>query len=269
VTYETIRYAVDGAVATVRLHRPDRMNAVVEAMYVEIEDALDRIEAEPDVRCVVVAGSPRVRDGVSRPAFCAGADLKEHAAGSRGPAERRAYIERAHATVRRVFEFPRPVVAAVAGPARGAGTELALACDLVVMADEATLALPETGLGTFVGGGLTWLLPRIVGLARARELIYTGRTIAGPEAVALGLALVSVPGERLDDEVRALATTIAERAPVSIAHAKRCLNSAWDRGHAEAVDDETATILACMDTEDWAEGVRAFAERRAPRYRGR
>jgi len=268
VRYGTIRLEIDAPVATIRLHRPERMNAVVEAMYREIADALTRIENDPELRCAVLTGTELHRGEDRKQAFCAGADLKEHGAGRRGPAERRAYIELAHETVHRLFTSATPVVAAVNGPARGAGVELALACDLVLMADTATLALPETGLGTFVGGGVTWVLPRLVGLARARELIYTGRVLDGPAAVDAGLALRSVPLDRLEAETRELAATVATKAPVSIRLAKRLLNEGSSRFDA-ALADETEAILACMETEDWAEGVRAFAEKRAPRYRGR
>lgn len=267
--FETLRVATDGPVTTVRLHRPDRMNAVTETLYDELSRAFDAVEADPDVRAVILTGSPRVRDGVEKPAFCAGADLKEHGSGRRDAAARRAYIEMAHRTVRRVFAFSRPVIAAVGGPARGAGTELALACDLVLMAEGATLGLPETGLGTFVGGGLTWILPRLVGLARAKELVYTGRVLDGPEAVREGLALRAVPLAELEAAARDLAGAIARQAPVSIGHAKRLLHASHDHGYDDALAAETEAILGCMETEDWAEGVRAFAERRRPRYRGR
>lgn len=265
----TIRVERDGPVTVIRLHRPDRMNAVNETLYRELGEALDAVEADPGQRAVILTGSPRVRDGVEKPAFCAGADLKEHGSGRRDAAARRAYIEGVHAVVRKVFRLPRPVIAAVGGPARGAGTELALACDFVLIAESATLGLPEIGLGTFVGGGLTWILPRLVGLARARELIYTGRVLDGRAAVEAGLALRAVPLASLEPEARTLARELAGQAPISLAHAKRRLHASYDRDYEAAVDEETEAILACMETEDWAEGVRAFAERRPPRYRGR
>ncbi len=267
MSYETLRLERDGPVATIRLARPERMNAVIEEMYREIGAALAALGSEPENRAVVVTGSVRVKDGVEKPAFCAGADLKEHASGRRSRAERRAYIELAHETLRRILVFPRPVVAAVNGPARGAGAELALACDFVLMADEATLALPEVGLGTFVGGGLTHLLPRLVGLARARELVYTGRVVDGPEAAALGLALRSVPRDRLEAEARSLAARLAAQAPRSMEIAKRLLLRA-DVDVETALGLETDAIVECMETEDWSEGLRAFAEKRAPRYTG-
>lgn len=267
--YGTLICETDGPLATIRLNRPERMNAVIESMYEELRRAFGAFARDDANRCIVLTGSVLRRDGVDKQAFCAGADLKEHSAGRRGADERRRYIELAHATVQRIFSFPRPVIAAVNGPARGAGAELALACDFVLMADEATLGLPEVRLGTFVGGGLTHVLPRLVGLARAKELIYTGRVLDGQQAVRCGLALRSVPLSRLADEAHELAAELAAAAPLPLEQAKRFLNEAHATDMAAALRLETDAIVACMDTEDWHEGLRAFAERRAPRFRGR
>lgn len=269
MTYSTILLDVDGPVATVRLNRPERMNAVVEAMYEELQRALDQLAGDRDVRVVVLTGSVLERGGVPKQAFCAGADLKEHAGGRRNPAQQRIYIELAHETTRRLAHHSQPVIAAVNGPARGAGAELVLCCDLVLMADDATLAFPETGLGTFIGGGATFHLPRLVGLARARELVYTGRVVSGAEAVELGLALASVPVADLETAAATLAATLAERAPLSLRLAKRLLNESAESDLDTALAAETEAILECMGTDDWREGVRAFAERRAPAFRGR
>jgi enoyl-CoA hydratase len=264
----TILFERDGAVAVVRLNRPERMNAVVEAMYRELHEALHVVRETADIHCLVITGSVLERDGVRKQAFCAGADLKEHASGARDAAARQAYIHLAHEVTRQIAELAKPVVAAVNGPARGAGAELALACDLVVMADEATIAFPEVGLGTFVGGGVSHLLPRLVGLARARELVYTGRTVGGREAVALGLAQASVPVDRLAAEVGALAARLAAQAPLSLALAKRFLARSPGQDLGTVLALEADAILGLMESDDWREGVAAFAEGRAPRFRG-
>jgi enoyl-CoA hydratase len=256
-------------VATIRLNRPERMNAVIEEMYTEIQDALARASADPGIRCVILTGTVLRRDGKEKQAFCAGADLKAHAAGERDADGRRRYIRLAHETTRRIHDLPKPILAAVNGPARGAGTEMALCCDLVLMAEDATLALPETGLGTFVGGGVTHLLPRLVGLARAKELIYTGRVIDGRTAVELGLALECHPAGELLDRARSLAREIADKAPISIALAKRLLQRDPGLDYETALDRETEAILTCMESEDWKEGIRAFAEKRKAEFRGR
>lgn len=264
----TLRVERRDRVTTVRLHRPDRMNAVNEAMYRELAGVLDQAAADPGVGALVLTGSVRERDGVRRQAFCAGADLKDHDAGRRTRAQQRAYIELAHDTARRLYEHPKPVVVAVNGAARGAGAELVLCCDLVLVADDATIAFPETGLGTMVGGGATWHLPRLVGLARAKELVLTGRVLDGGQAVAIGLALRSVPVAGLDAAALELAAALAARAPRSMAFAKEQLQRSAGRDLDTALRLEAEAILACMETADWREGARAFVERRPPEFTG-
>jgi enoyl-CoA hydratase len=269
MSYSTIQLERDGPVAIIRLHRPERMNAVIEEMYEEILEVLRSLADDRGVRCLILTGSVLLREGVRKQAFCAGADLVKHAAGERTAGQRRAYIELAHRTALELFRFPRPILAAVNGPARGAGTEMALACDLMFMAEKATLAFPETGVGSFVGGGVTALLPRLVGLATAKDLVYSGRVIDGGEAVRLGLALRAVPVERLESVTLEYARELAARAPLSVALVKRFLQ----RPPVEDLDTvlrlEANAILDCMETEDWAEGARAFTERRKPHFEGK
>lgn len=266
--YQTIQVERDGDIIVITLNRPHRMNAVIEEMYLEIQAALERARVEGH-RCLIVTGSVLERDGLVKQAFCAGADLKKHATGERTRRQNRRYIELAHETTHRIYEFPRPIIAAVNGPARGAGAELALACDFVLMAEDATLGFPETGLGTFVGGGVTHILPHLVGMARAKELVYTGRVVNGKEAVALGLALRSCALENLHEEALVLARNLASQAPIPITFAKKHLQRPSNLDLEAVLQLETEAILACMDTEDWHEGLRAFAERRPPRYQGR
>jgi enoyl-CoA hydratase len=266
--YQTIQFERKGSIGVIRLNRPHRMNAVIEEMYLDIRATIESARTG-SFRCLILTGSALERDGQVKQAFCAGADLKKHSTGERTPAQKRRYIELAHETTREIFEFPRPIIAAVNGPARGAGTELALACDFLLMADDATLAFPETGLGTFVGGGVTCILPRLVGLARAKELVYTGRVISGKEAAAIGLALRCCPLEALLDEAMSLACELAAKAPVSMGFAKRYLQRSPDHDLESVLQLEANAILACMDTEDWREGLRAFNEHRPPHYEGR
>lgn len=269
MTYECIECLSDGAVAVIKLNRPERMNAVIEEMYIEIQDVLERTRADTGIRCLILTGSVLETKGMKKQAFCAGADLKKHSTGERSEAERENYIRLAHETIRKIVEHPKPIIAAVNGPARGAGTELALACDLILMADEATLALPETGLGTFVGGGVTQILPRLIGMARAKELVYTGRIINGRTAVELGLVLRCHPVARLFEEARALAWVLADKAPLSMALAKKYLRLSSRLEFGEVLELETKAILSCMKSEDWHEGLAAFSEKRKPRFTGR
>jgi len=267
--FETIIYEVDDGVAVIRLNRPHRMNAVIEQMYVDLQHALGAVEDDPDVRAVILTGSVRKHPDGDKQAFCAGADLKEHGAGRRTAEQKRAYIELAHETTRQLYQASVPTIAAVNGPARGAGAEMALNCDFVLMAETATLAFPETSLGTFVGGGVTAHLQRVVGVTEAKRLIYTGAVLDGPAAAASGLALSSHPLDELMPAARELAATLADRAPVSIAFAKMLVQGAPGQDLEVVLRAETEAILDCMATEDWQEGVDSFAERRKPVYRGR
>ncbi|MBN2468604.1 MAG: enoyl-CoA hydratase/isomerase family protein [Deltaproteobacteria bacterium] len=267
--YETIRYSPIDAIGIIELNRPERMNAVTEKMYKEIQEILDSTSLDPDVRAIILTGSVLKKSSGEIQAFCAGADLKDHAAGKRTPAQRRDYILLAQETTRRIYDFPKPVIAAVNGPARGAGSEMALNCDFIFMADTASIAFPETGLGTFVGGGATYHLPRLVGLAKAKEIIYSGKVLYGKAAVEFGLALNSFPVERLLDESIAFAQMLTEKAPISMQHAKMILQGGLHLDIDPVVRLEAEAILSCMETSDWHEGIRSFKEKRKPVYRGR
>jgi len=267
--YRTIEFFEDGYVGIIRLNRPERMNAVIEEMYLEIQDVLELARFDELIRALILTGSVLKRGDVEKQAFCAGADLKKHASGERTHAQKREYILLAHETTKKIYEFPKPIIAAVNGPARGAGSEMALNCDFVFMAEEANIAFPETGLGTFVGGGVTYHLPRIVGLTKAKELVYSGRVVDGKTAVELGLALRCYKVEELLAETKAFAKALGERAPVSMGLAKKRLQQSPALDIETVVHLEAEAILTCMDTEDWHEGIRSFNEKRKPKYKGK
>ncbi len=226
---KTVLYERDGQVGVLRLNRPERMNAVIERMYLDIQAVLDEARGDPEIRALVLTGTVWEREDGDKQAFCAGADLKKHAAGERTPWQKREYILLAHEITRRLYELEKPTIAAVNGPARGAGAEMALCCDFIFMADEATLAFTETGLGTFVGGGVTRHLTRLVGMARAKELIYTGRILDGQEAVDFGLALRSYPEKEILSAAIDFGEELALRAPVSLAFAKELIQLSQQR----------------------------------------
>jgi len=267
--FETIIYEKEDGVGIVRLNRPERMNAVIEEMYRDLQSALGMAESDGQVRVLILTGSVRKHPDGDKEAFCAGADLKKHAGGQRTAVQRRQYILLGHETCRRLHNFPKPVIVAVNGPARGAGAEMALNGDFLFMADTATIGFPETSLGSFVGGGVTRHLTQIIGMMRAKELIYGGRVLNGPESVGMGLALKSVPVANLMDDARAFARELAAKAPISMAFAKSQIQEAPGRDLQTVLLLEADAILATMHTEDWQEGVRSFAERRPPVYRGR
>lgn len=256
---DTVEYRVDGHVATVTLSRPDRLNAVTKELYAGVLGALERASAD-EARVVVLQGAGR--------AFCVGADMKEHGERERTTAEKREYAWQAQHACRAIQTHERPVIAKVQGYAIGAGAEMALSTDLVVMADDAEMRFPETGIGTYVGGGVTYRLPDRVGTATAKRLLLTAASVDGPDAAEIGLVDETVPADDLDDAVDELAVEIADNAPIPVAFAKRQLDRRPDDPEL-ALTAEVDALLTCMETDDWQEGVDAFAEDREPVFEGR
>ena len=250
----------EGPVRVLRLNRPERLNAVSLPLYRELEAALEDAASDGDVRVVVLTGAGR--------AFCAGADLKAHRQRPLGPDERREYIESGQRVHRAIQTLPRPVIAAVNGHAVGAGIELALSCDFVIVAEDAKLRLPEATLGTLIGGGTSYTLRRRVGHARAAELILLGDFFSGADAVEWGLANAAAPAEEILPRARDLADRLARNAPISMRLSKRLLDRAARLTPEEAMAAEAEALDECMASEDWKEGVQAFAEGRDPVYRG-
>ena len=266
--YTTIEYMQENNIGFIKLNRPTRMNAVIEEMYIEIQEALKAAEADAAVRAVVLTGSVLKKKGMVKQAFCAGADLKKHAEGDRTEAQKRNYIMLGQYATKALYEFPKPTIAAINGPARGAGVEMALNCDFVFMAHDATLALTETSLGTFVGGAVTYNLVRMVGLQAAKEIVYAGTVIDGKKAVELGLALRTYPIEELFAQAKAFAELLAARAPISLRWAKKRLQQMYGFDHDAVLLLEADAIFSCMNTADWHEGIQSFKEGRTPEFKG-
>lgn len=254
--------ARSGPILELTLNRPDRLNAVSRALYEGLAEALEAADRDPEIRCLILTGAGR--------GFCAGADLKAHAeAGPPDPEERARYIDAAQRANRLLQTIGKPVVAAVNGPAVGAGLELALSSDLMIVAADAKLRLPEVALGTFIGGGVAYTLAERVGVLKARELIYFGDFFSGAEAAGMGIASLAVPASDVLGTARAWADRLAERAPRSLAAAKRLIGPSGDLRRDEVLERERAALDEIFGTEDWAEGIAAQREGRPPRFRGR
>jgi len=245
-------------VALLTIDRPEALNAVSFALLGELVTALRGLDADPVCRCVVLTGSG------SR-AFAAGADIRELA--GQTPESLRAGGDFAHWDELR--QIGLPIIAAVRGYALGGGCELAMACDLIVAGEDAQFGQPEIKLGVIPGAGGTQRLTRAIGKARAMEMILTGRSISARDAEAAGLVSLVVAAEETIDRALELAGRIATMPPLAVRAAKAMVNRAAETNLADGLAAERQAFFDLFATEDQTEGMAAFAEKRAPTWRGR
>jgi enoyl-CoA hydratase len=250
----------EGGVAVVTINRPEARNALDGETFDAIGEAFGQVEADPQIRCAILVGA-------GDKAFAAGADIKAMA--DADPSGADVLVGHAHRLADRLEASRLPVIAAVHGFALGGGLELALACDFIYAARGAKLGFPEVGLGVIPGMGGTQRLARRIGVPRARELIYRGALIDAEEAMRLGFVNAVVEPEALLPRARAVAAEIATRAPLAIAAAKQVLRRGADAGLDAGVTMERHQFAALFATQDQKEGMRAFVEKRPPKWTGR
>jgi enoyl-CoA hydratase len=257
-TLVTVDRRPEHNLAICRLDDPESRNALSPGMLDELGAALESLDAEPEVRCIVVAGSAKT--------FASGADIR--ALAEQGPA---GAGETDYAFWERLDAVETPLVAAVSGWVLGGGLELALACDMIVAAEDAQFGLPEITLGVLPGAGGTQRLTRAVGKARAMELILTGRRFSSRQALEWGVINEIAPsqGERWLDQAVTLAAEVASRAPIASKLAKQAVRAGAELPLAEGLASERELFRRAMATEDRVEGMRAFLEKRPPRFQGR
>lgn len=258
--YDTLAYEVRDGVALVRLARPEKLNAIDARMVAELRAVLEAARGDESVRVLVVTGTGR--------AFSAGADIAE-LAGLAGPPEFERFIEAIQTAFAALEELPIPAVAALNGLAHGGGLELALACDLRIVAAGATLALPEIKLGVLPGAGGTQRLPRLLPLAVAKQMLYLGEPLDAEAALRLGLVNAVVPRERVLDEALDWARRLAGLPPLALRSAKRLARVALEADPRTGFDAERLTVASLFGSSDRREGMAAFLGRRAPSFTGR
>jgi 2-(1,2-epoxy-1,2-dihydrophenyl)acetyl-CoA isomerase len=261
MNYETIRFSVDAGVARLTLNRPDKLNSLNAAMHAEIRDALAQLSAA-GARVLVLTGAGR--------GFCAGQDLDDRAvkAGDQAPDLGESIEKNYKPLVLALKKLPLPVIAAVNGVAAGAGANIALACDLVIAARSAIFIQSFSKLGLVPDSGGTWFLPRLIGPARAAGLTLLGDRLPAEQAAAWGLIWRCVEDAEFTYAVDALAEQVASAPTLGLARTKQALYESWGRSLEAQLDLERDLQRELGRTADYAEGVAAFREKRAPRFTG-
>jgi enoyl-CoA hydratase/carnithine racemase len=249
----------DSGLSILTINSPARRNALSRAVVDALRAHLRTLSDKPGGVVVLTGAGPK--------AFCAGADLKERA--TMAPDEVETFVSSLRAMMDELSRLPQPTIAAIGGYALGGGCELALACDLRVMADGALIGLPETHLGIIPGAGGTQRLPRLIGPARAKELIFTGRRLSADEALDWGIVNRTAPADALMEAVEALAAPMLTAAPIAQAQAKRAIDGGLDGGLAEGLSIERACYAVTIPTEDRLEALAAFRDKRKPVFKGR
>ena len=250
---DSVRLEFINAVAVITIDRPEALNALNSQVLKELEETFDSIDTKK-IRCMILTGA-------GEKAFIAGADVAEMA--DMDPAQAVTFAQVGKAVFRKIENFPLPVIAAINGYCLGGGNELALSCDIRLCSENAIFGQPEVGLGITPGFGGTQRLGRVLGSAsKAKEMLFTGKTIKADEALQIGLVSAVYPHEALKEAALNLAAKIAANAPIAVKHAKQAFNEGNGKPLTEAMGIETKHFAACFETEDQKEGMQAFLERR-------
>lgn len=249
-----------GNIGLITLSRAEAANAMSVQLLNDLSATLDKINADPAVRVVLLSG-------VGEKAFCAGADLKERKGMSDHQVKQ--VVQLIGATIAKVESLAQPVIAVLNGVAFGGGLELALACDLRIAATHIKVGLTETSLGIIPGAGGTQRLPRLIGIGKAKELIYTARRIDAEQAKHLGIVEYVYEGHEVQEKAQQLALEMAKNAPLSLIQAKNAINNGVEVDLATGLKIESLAYSALIPTEDRLEGLQAFQEKRAPQYSGK
>ena len=259
MAYETIDFKADGPIARITLHRPDRLNSFTVQMHEELRNALSNLG---DARVVVLTGAGR--------GFCAGQDLNDRAVAPGETVDLGDTVQTCwNPLIRTLTSLPQPVIARVNGVAAGAGANVALACDIVVAGRSAKFIQSFSAIGLIPDSGGTWILPRLVGQARALGLALTGEPLLAEQAADWGLIWKCVHDDDLDAEVDAIANKLASLPPLGLAAVKEMIRSSWQYSLDEELERQAGAMRRLGFTEDYREGVAAFLEKRSRKFVGR
>ena len=263
-TVYTTRDETNPAIAYLVFSRPDVFNAMNEQLIREFREVALSLADEADIRVLILRGAGK--------AFLAGGDVGLFHARKDDPTLAATVVpmgDAMHDAIVAIRNMPFPVIAQIQGACAGAGVSVALACDFVVVSDKASFNTAYTKIGLSPDGGATWVLPRILGMRKATELIMLAETIDAPAALSLGMVTKVVPAEQLDEEVLILANRLSNGATVAYANAKRLLNESFETPMRRQMDNEIARFADCTKTADFKEGVTAFVEKRAAKFIGK
>ena len=251
--FQCIIYEKEEGTAIIRLNRPEVLNAMNKELWLDLQQALEDVQSDPNIKVLIFTGEGR--------AFSTGADLKESK--DRTVEAYRDYLTQLQETSRKIIRFEKPIIAAINGYALGSGYELALACDIRIVADEAKIGSPEAKVTSSITGGAFRLIQDLVGPGKARELLFTAEYIDGKEAERIGLVNKSVPLDRLMNEAKEMAKKIAENSSFSLKVIKKGLNMAQGETSLEALMDyEIEGCLACVFTKERQKSLKEFEERK-------
>jgi enoyl-CoA hydratase/carnithine racemase len=260
MAYETVLYSREPPCGIITLNRPDKLNALSTQLMEELTSLLQEAARDDEVRVIIITGQERF--------FSTGADFNEMVSKGSVP-ETFDYLNSFRRLTEAIEENPKPVIAAISGYCITGGLELALACDIRIASEDAQFAVTSARIGSVAGAGGTQRLPRIVGMAKAKEMFFSAQFIDAQEAKAIGLLNRVVPRGRVLEEAKAMAIQFAQQAPLSLRLIKQAINKGMEVDLRTGLDIEAQCVAIAWTTEDKAEGMRAFLEKRKPVFKGR